>query len=41
VRYRDLVVAPTPKKVRPNPPIKRGHPPSMERPPADRPWRSP
>jgi hypothetical protein len=40
VRYRDLVVAPTPKKVRPIPPVKRGHPPSMERPPAERPWRS-
>ena len=41
VRYRDLVVDPAPKAMPPSPPIKRGHPPSMERPPADRPWRTP
>jgi transposase-like protein len=41
VRYRDLVVTSIPTKVRPNPPIRRGHPPCMEGPPADRPWRSP
>jgi transposase-like protein len=39
VRYRDLILHPEPKK---NPPAGRagwGHPPSLERPPADRPWR--
>lgn len=39
VRYRDLVVDPRPKR---NPPAGRagwGHPPSLERPPANRPWR--
>jgi hypothetical protein len=41
VRYRELVVDPTPKAVPPRPAIKRGHPPSLERPPADRPWRIP
>lgn len=37
VRYRDLVVDPRPKR---NPPAGRagwGHPPSLERPPANRP----
>ncbi len=40
VRYRDLVVDPQPKG---NPPPGRagwGHPPSLERPPANRPWRA-
>lgn len=39
VRYRELVVDPRPKR---NPPAGRagwGHPPSLERPPANRPWR--
>jgi transposase-like protein len=39
VRYRDLVLNPHPKK---NPPAGGagwGHPPSLERPPANRPWR--
>ena len=39
VRYRELVVDPRPKR---NPPDGRagwGHPPSLERPPANRPWR--
>ncbi len=39
VRYRDLVVDPRPKATPPAPPTARGHPPSMERPPAGRPWR--
>ena len=40
VRYRDLVVDPRPKR---NPPAGRagwGHPPSLDRPPANRPWRT-
>jgi hypothetical protein len=40
VRYRDLILNPEPKK---NPPEGRagwGHPPSLERPPANRPWRA-
>lgn len=41
VRYRDLVRHPEPKASPPRPPATRGHPPSLERPPADRPWRTP
>lgn len=40
VRYRDLVVDPRPKKVRPLPPGGGGHPPSLDRPRAARPWRA-
>jgi transposase-like protein len=40
VRYRDLVVNPQPKQAPPTPPGKRGHPPSMDRPRAARPWRT-
>ena len=40
VRYRDLVADPRPKRAPPAPPGRRGHPPSMERPPAARPWRT-
>ena len=29
-----------PRKIPPTPPAKRGHPPSLERPPAERPWRA-
>jgi transposase-like protein len=39
VRYRELILNPVPKK---NPPAGRagwGHPPSLDRPPANRPWR--
>jgi ISXO2-like transposase domain len=39
VRFRDLVANPQPKKTVPGPPIARGHPPSLDRPPAGRPWR--
>jgi transposase-like protein len=39
VRYQDLVVTRQPKAVPPTPPINRGHPPSLERPAVDRPWR--
>jgi transposase-like protein len=40
VRYRDLVKAPEPKKTPPRPPVRRGRPPSVQRPPANRPWRT-
>ena len=40
VRYRDLVVDPTPKKITPLPPGGGGHPPSLDRPRAARPWRT-
>jgi transposase-like protein len=40
VRYRDLVVNPKPKAKPPTPPLGRGHPPTMDRPPAGRPWRA-
>ena len=39
VRYRQLVANPKPNKVSPLPPESRGHPPSLDRPAADRPWR--
>jgi len=40
VRYRDLIVNPQPKKNPPAAPGGRGHPPSLQRPPANRPWRA-
>jgi len=40
VRYRDLVANPQPRTAPPTPPGKRGHPPSMDRPRALRPWRT-
>ena len=42
VRYQDLVdfAKRRVKGVPPKPPQTRGHPPSLERPPANRPWRS-
>ena len=39
VRYHDLIVTSRPRAVRLTPPYVRGHPPSLERPPANRPWR--
>jgi transposase-like protein len=39
VRFRALVADPRPKKAPPVPPVERGHPPTLERPRADRPWR--
>jgi len=39
VRYADLIVNRRPRKVPPVPPRKRGKPPSLERAPANRPWR--
>jgi transposase-like protein len=40
VRYRDLVAGPKPKAVRPVPPGSGGHPPTLDRPRAARPWRA-
>ena len=40
VRYQQLVANPQAKPVPPSPPVSRGHPPSMDRPRADRPWRT-
>lgn len=40
VRYKDLIAARAPKAVPPTPPGSWGHPPSLERPPANRPWRA-
>lgn len=40
VRYQDLIAEHRPRQVPPTPPQARGHPPSLERPPADRPWRT-
>lgn len=39
VRYADLIVSRRPRAVPPVPPHKRGRPPSLERMPAERPWR--
>ena len=40
VRYRSLVARPKPKARPPLPPGQRGQPPSIDRPPAARPWRA-
>jgi len=40
VRYCQLVAEPRPKKTPPQPPGSTGHLPSLERPAAQRPWRS-
>jgi len=40
VRYRDLIVGHRPRRVPPVPPKTRGKPPSLERPSANRPWRT-
>jgi transposase-like protein len=39
VRYDDLIVERRPRKVPPKAPVRRGHPPSLDRPTADCPWR--
>lgn len=41
VRYQDIIQTKRPRSVPPVPPRTRGRPPSLERPPADRPWRTP
>jgi hypothetical protein len=40
VRYHNIVAGKRPRKIPPTPPATRGHPPSLERPPAERPWRA-
>src|SRR5664280_1106559 len=40
VRYKDLIVNKQPARTPPVPPSRRGKPPSLERPRADRPWRA-
>lgn len=40
VRYRDLIATRKPDKTPPTPPASRGTPPSLDRPRADRPWRT-
>ena len=40
VRYRNIIAGKRPRKIPPTPPTTRGHPPSLERPPAERPWRA-
>jgi hypothetical protein len=40
VRYHDIVAGKRPRRIPPAPPVARGHPPSLERPPAERPWRA-
>jgi hypothetical protein len=40
VRYKDIVAGDRPRKTPPTPPRTRGKPPSLDRPPANRPWRS-
>ena len=40
VRYRNIVAGKRPRKIPSAPPAERGHPPSLERPPAERPWRA-
>jgi len=40
VRYHDLIANKRPAKTSRVPPKTRGKPPSLERPPADRPWRA-
>jgi len=39
VRYHELIATRRPLAVKPTPPQARGHPPSLERPAARRPWR--
>ena len=39
LRYQDIIASQRPRKVPPKPPGRHGKPPSLDRPPADRPWR--
>jgi transposase-like protein len=39
VRYREIVAGRRPRAVSPTPPLARGHPPSLDRRAANRPWR--
>ena len=40
VRYEDLIASKRPRRTPPVPPQTRGHPPSLDRPPMNRPWRT-
>jgi len=40
VRYRDLIAQPQPEQTPRKPPGVRSDPPTLERPPAGRPWRA-
>jgi hypothetical protein len=40
VRYEDIVASRRPRKTPPVAPERRGHPASLERPAANRPWRA-
>jgi hypothetical protein len=40
VRYRDITAGNKPRKTSPVPPATRGHPPSLDRDTAGRPWRA-
>jgi transposase-like protein len=40
VRYGDIIAGRRPRAVPPTPPRARGKPPSLDRPPANRPWRT-
>ena len=40
VRYQDLIARRRPRRIPPAPPRKRGRPPSLQRSPANRPWRA-
>ena len=40
VRYHNIVAGKRPRKTPPTPPTARGHPPRLDRPPAERPWRT-
>lgn len=40
VRYSELIANPRPSAAPRRPPVSRGRPPSLERPPAGRPWRT-
>jgi hypothetical protein len=40
VRYHNIVAGKWPRKIPPTPPAARGHPPSLDGPPAERPWRA-
>jgi len=40
VRYGELIAKKRPRRRPPRPPTTRGHPPTLDRPPAGRPWRA-
>jgi transposase-like protein len=40
VRYHDVIASSRPRDEPPDPPLSRGHPPSLDRAPANRPWRT-